>query len=440
MDLFSDAGEVTRRYGHYVDDLRRLLVFHGLGCGAAENFGMLRMKLADSNAFRTDVSALVRSIRDMEKGAISANEMLTVMALASAGDAFVEGRVSSGGSRSTIETLRIFLAGVGGWKETVEIEESGVPGPSQTEGRQWSGQPPNDPAAPAIPVSRSYVAGASEVLTHDADLSYVTTGRAAELQTERAPVLRPTQRDRIDAREAAPFPSDGTVPKAASSARTAVPPAPEGRSTDDQDAVTDAGQSFARKLAAGLALQSKEPDVPAATAAEEAGSTLRPQRPEVDATEAALAFPASAFASAPEQPKRLVLASPESAEVTAAASPAQLHKAPDAVTEGHAYKSSKEKAGRLLGIAAVLLAGVGLIGLAITLRSSPRSADRSAAETGATPRAPQMTGGTASSNEPSQQADRGANDSREHEQLSYTHAAFDRDDFTHPARSSTRGR
>lgn len=128
MDLFCDERETTRRYGQYVSDLRRLFVFHGLRCGAAEDFGALAAKLLESTAFRTDVSALARSIRDFEANAMSADEMLTVMALASGGEELVEGRAGSIGVGRTAEMLRLLLAGIGGWKETNEVGSGGDAG------------------------------------------------------------------------------------------------------------------------------------------------------------------------------------------------------------------------------------------------------------------------------------------------------------------------
>lgn len=128
MDLFCDERETTRRYGQYVSDLRRLFVFHGLRCGAAEDFGALAAKLLESAAFRTDVSALARSIRDFEANAMSADEMLTVMALASGGEELVEGRAGSIGVARTAEMLRLLLAGIGGWKETNEVGSGGDAG------------------------------------------------------------------------------------------------------------------------------------------------------------------------------------------------------------------------------------------------------------------------------------------------------------------------
>lgn len=127
MVLFCDAREATRQYGRYVDDVRRLLVFHAVSCGEAENFLALAAKLAESKAFRTDLAALSRSIRDLEQGAMSADEMLNLIAVASGGEELIEAREDSLEISRTVEMLRMFLSGMGEWRET---DESGFRGHS----------------------------------------------------------------------------------------------------------------------------------------------------------------------------------------------------------------------------------------------------------------------------------------------------------------------
>jgi TonB family protein len=118
MDLFCDAQETMQRYEGHVRELRRLFVFHGLSCGEPESFGALGAKLAESRAFRTDVSALARGVRDQEKGAMSAEEMLTVVALAVGGEDLVEGRSPALGVRHAVGVLWVLLDAIGGWRET----------------------------------------------------------------------------------------------------------------------------------------------------------------------------------------------------------------------------------------------------------------------------------------------------------------------------------
>ncbi len=52
MNLFCDHRETTLRYGRYVSDLRRLLVFHGLPCGSVGSFEALGAKLLESGRSR----------------------------------------------------------------------------------------------------------------------------------------------------------------------------------------------------------------------------------------------------------------------------------------------------------------------------------------------------------------------------------------------------
>lgn len=127
MDPFRDKREKTRRYGRYVSDLQRLFVFHGLHCGVAEDFTALAAKLQESGAFRTDVSALARCVRDMEGAEVSAAEMMRIVALASGGDRLVQG-LASGEASALMAPVRLLLDEVGGWKEGMEagpIEDAG---------------------------------------------------------------------------------------------------------------------------------------------------------------------------------------------------------------------------------------------------------------------------------------------------------------------------
>ncbi len=124
MDVFCDAHETMRRFEGYVVDLRRLLVFHGLACGEAQNFCDLGVKLEESRALRLDLPSLLRNIRDLEQDAITAEEMLTVVALASGGDELVEGRAGSTGLMRTVGLLQMMLAGVGTWAETGGAERA----------------------------------------------------------------------------------------------------------------------------------------------------------------------------------------------------------------------------------------------------------------------------------------------------------------------------
>ena len=126
MDVFCDARETGSRFARYVIDLRRLFLFHGLACGQAENFVDLAVKLEESRALRLDLPALLRNIRDLEQGAMSADEMLTVVALASGGEELVDGRASAAGLMRAVGLMRMMLAGVGTWAETNGTERAAL--------------------------------------------------------------------------------------------------------------------------------------------------------------------------------------------------------------------------------------------------------------------------------------------------------------------------
>ena len=123
MDVFCQVSDLLRRYDQYVHDLRRLFIFHGLTCGTADDFSSLARKLQDSSALRIDLPALLSNIRDIEHNRISANEMLTILALASGGVDFVEGRSASIGTPWAVELFNMLLAGIGSWGEGSRAEE-----------------------------------------------------------------------------------------------------------------------------------------------------------------------------------------------------------------------------------------------------------------------------------------------------------------------------
>ena len=117
MDVFCDARETSLQYGEYVNDVQRLLISHELSCGAPEDFGSLTVKLDESKTFRADFSTLVRSVHQRAQASMTADQMLTILALASGGPLVVSGRVGSPAISRTINLLGMLLAGVGSWAE-----------------------------------------------------------------------------------------------------------------------------------------------------------------------------------------------------------------------------------------------------------------------------------------------------------------------------------
>lgn len=352
MDLFCDATEVTRRYGRYVDDLRRLFVFHGLSCGSAEDFGMLAAKLADSKAFSTDVAALVRSIRDLEAGAISADQMLTAIALASAGEALVEGRAGSATMGRTVGMLRMFLAGVGGWNESSEPEErsaAGEPG--------LNGPPPPDAALldPA-PVRRRWTEG---FIARSLEISTAAREYPDAVAFEPEAPLRP------ELASTPPPPSETW-----SGVRDGAPAAP-----------TEFDQGGRVHMARPPIVFSTAPATPTTPVSEplETSRSSAPSLAPIHELAPAPRFLAPAPPFQDPAPPHLEPAMPHARDTPPApAQPAMLtddpapvwpQRAVEPVGSNYPEKSLRERLGRLLGIAAVVLAALGLIGLAISYRS-----------------------------------------------------------------------
>ena len=114
MALFSNTKLIHSAYPLHVRDFGRLYEFHSLRTGSPQDFLQLAPKLASSEGFRLDFSDLVRTIRDRERGGLSAADMLTMAALAIGG---TEVAASEMDLCESAGTLQVLLAGVGGWKE-----------------------------------------------------------------------------------------------------------------------------------------------------------------------------------------------------------------------------------------------------------------------------------------------------------------------------------
>ena len=117
MDIFCDSHDITTRFEPYVIDLRRLFVFHSIPCGGAEGFVALGVKLEESKAFRLDLPAVLRNIHELAGDGITADEMLTMLALASGGAELVDGRVETVGLMRHVTLLRVLVSGAGAWSE-----------------------------------------------------------------------------------------------------------------------------------------------------------------------------------------------------------------------------------------------------------------------------------------------------------------------------------
>lgn len=85
MALFPAAEHSGRLWAEHIRSFEKLYAFHSVRMGSASDFLQLAPKLASSAGFRLDFSDLVRTVRDLEGGQISAGEMLTIVALAVGG-------------------------------------------------------------------------------------------------------------------------------------------------------------------------------------------------------------------------------------------------------------------------------------------------------------------------------------------------------------------
>ncbi len=118
MDVFHDPQDTAARFGRPVDDLRRLLAFHGLRSGAPEYLAAFARKLEESKPFRTDLTALLRSTRDLEHGRLTSDQILAIVAVAIGGEALLADPAASPATTHTITLVLMLLAGIGGWSDT----------------------------------------------------------------------------------------------------------------------------------------------------------------------------------------------------------------------------------------------------------------------------------------------------------------------------------
>ena len=228
-DVFCETSEITRRYEEYIGDVTRLLTFHGLKSGAAEDFGLLAAKLEESNAFRVDFSTLIRSVHDREQGKMSADQMLTVIALASGGERLVDGRSPAAGMARTLGLLRMLLAGVGLWSDTNDLDPSQPPAKTEVEAhRQVTGNPV---AAASPKTSRKSSASAQANLNRELTALRVKLDSIERRvsETKAAPrhdpknqaAIAPVETRSKDARQEESPPSrlEGSIPKGTSQRR-----------------------------------------------------------------------------------------------------------------------------------------------------------------------------------------------------------------------------
>ncbi len=138
MPLFSNTEQIGSGCAAHIDGFRKLCEFHSLRSGSPSDFLQLAPKLALSEGFRLDFSDLVRTIRDRERGRLSAADMLTILGLGIGGPGIAGAEAELCESAGTVQVL---LAGVGGWREAEAglREEVGTEGEEGGSGEEGSG-------------------------------------------------------------------------------------------------------------------------------------------------------------------------------------------------------------------------------------------------------------------------------------------------------------
>ena len=341
MTLFCDAREMTRRYGAYVADLRRLFTFHGLGFGAPEHFRDLSAKLAESDGFRADLSALARNIRDFEAQPISADEMLSVIAVASGGEALLESSSGTVATTRTILMLRLLLAGVGGWSDTAK------PRPAAPPGLHRNGSAPETPVPidpPGIAPDAGDLSAAPETASRTAVPPSATATDTTQGRLELAVTELKLYLDDIDRRI-------GRL---------------EPHLEDITQALHTSPERFQRSQTPRALSEIFHPE-PLAPQSQAPHPALAPAPEVLPLTDAAPAPPVD------DPPVVEQWGTPTLTEP-----PSPQEEDPATVAAALSRRHRKERAGELLKIAAVLLAMVGVVGLG-TMYLSPASGTPKAA-------------------------------------------------------------
>ena len=117
MEVFRESRGIAAQFDGPVDDLRRLLAFHGLRSGLPQYVVGFARKLEESKPFRTDLTALLRSTRDLDRGRLTSDQMLAILAVAVGGDEMLAEPNKSPETAHALVLVRMLLAGIGGWSD-----------------------------------------------------------------------------------------------------------------------------------------------------------------------------------------------------------------------------------------------------------------------------------------------------------------------------------
>ena len=154
MPFFLDTQETSHRFGSYIADFHSILDTNHIRHGSPDDLFDFAKTLDNSNQFRNDLSALVKSVMRKDGDQLLLTDMVSIIATAVGGPSFADSH--SDITRPT-NALMDFLLGTGCWKQfgspSPAASQSAVPSPRppvRAEERRFSEiAPAVSPAAPA---------------------------------------------------------------------------------------------------------------------------------------------------------------------------------------------------------------------------------------------------------------------------------------------------
>jgi TonB family protein len=114
MPFFLDTQETVQRFGNSIADFRSLLNINHIRSGSLDDLFEFAKTLENSNQFRLDLSALVKSVVKREKEEILLTDMMSIIAASVGGQSVAETHADI---TKPTNTLMEFLLGTGCWKQ-----------------------------------------------------------------------------------------------------------------------------------------------------------------------------------------------------------------------------------------------------------------------------------------------------------------------------------
>src|ERR1700684_276787 len=90
MSLFSNPQEVSFRFGDDIEEFQAILSANDIKHGSPDNFSTFTRRLSSDDLLAADLDRMVRSIILRENGNISLRTILSIIAIATGGDAVAE--------------------------------------------------------------------------------------------------------------------------------------------------------------------------------------------------------------------------------------------------------------------------------------------------------------------------------------------------------------